>query len=36
MLTGGVELVKTEHEPHSWRVIDLIAEEAPKRWWEFW
>ena len=36
MLIGGIELVKTEHEPHSWLVIDLIIEKAPKRWWEFW
>jgi len=36
MLIGGIELVRTEHEPHSWRVLDLVVEKAPKRWWEFW
>ena len=36
MLIGGVELIKVENEPPSWRVIDLIVEEGPKRWWEFW
>lgn len=35
-LIGGIELVKTEHELPSWRVIDLVVEKAPKRWWEFW
>src|SRR5260221_13691670 len=36
MLVGGVELVRAEHEPPSWRVVDLVVEKAPKRWWEFW
>jgi translation elongation factor EF-Tu-like GTPase len=36
VLIGGVELVKPENELPSWRVIDLIIEKAPKRWWEFW
>jgi len=35
-LTGGVERIKTEDGLPAWRVLGLIIEEAPKRWWEFW
>ncbi len=36
ILIGGVELFKTEDGLPAWRVLDLMVEEAPKRWWEFW
>ena len=35
-LIGGIELVRGEHGAPSWRVVDLVIEKAPKRWWEFW
>jgi translation elongation factor EF-Tu-like GTPase len=37
-LTGGVECVETDMggSPPTWSVVDLIVEEAPERWWEFW
>lgn len=36
MLVGGIEFVRAEHGPSSWRVVDLVVEKAPNRWWEFW
>jgi hypothetical protein len=36
-LTGGAELVQSHESPvPSWRVLSLVVEEVPKRWWEFW
>jgi elongation factor Tu len=36
-LTGGVEFVESNESIASqWRVLSLLVEEAPKRWWEFW
>ena len=36
-LEGGVEFVESSDKHFSpWRVLDLVVEEAPKLWWEFW
>ena len=37
-LTGGVECAEPDEggAPPTWNVVDVIVEEAPKRWWEFW
>ena len=36
-LTGGVEFMESSDSHLSpWRVLDLVVEEAPKLWWEFW
>ena len=37
LLLGGVERIEsTEGSLSQWRVLDLVVEEAPKLWWEFW
>lgn len=36
-LTGGVELMESKENPiPSWKVVSLLVEETPRRWWEFW
>ncbi len=36
-LAGGLELVESkEGGPPTWKVLDLLVEAAPRRWWEFW
>ncbi len=35
-LGDGVEMVETADGLRSWRVLNLLIEEAPKRWWKFW
>ena len=36
-LTGGIESIESsEPQLSPWRVLDLVVEEAPKLWWEFW
>jgi elongation factor Tu len=36
-LTGGIEFVQSDENVVSpWRVLSLLVEETPNRWWEFW
>lgn len=36
-LVGGLELGESkEGGPPMWKVLDLLVEAAPSRWWEFW
>ncbi len=36
-LVGGLELVEPKEDgPPMWKVLDLLVEAVPRRWWEFW